>query len=299
MNVRATSGRLLLRMAARLPNRKFTTTRAVYAHAHPDADAVSLARLAEANVDFVHRYYFRLAALRSRTYRRRLYRGVRCEGTDALHDAARDRRGVVLVSVHLGDFDVAGAWLAEVAGLTPVVTTAEVPSRVRQLFFDGTRRACGVVVRREGDTRATDLLDDLWRGRLVLVMLDRRSPSPTVPVRFLGQPLDAPTAGWELARLSGALLLPGATWRDRADRLVLWCGQPVSITSKTASSERDAQLQALADELEIAVRQAPHQLHVPADPAQLSWRLPVSYPLGALDATAKRTITGAQAEASC
>lgn len=289
--------RRLLRMAARLPNRKFTMTRAVYAHAYPDADAVSLARLVEANVDFVYRYYLRLAALRSRAYRRRLYREARCEGTDVLHDAARDRRGVVLVSVHLGDFDVAGAWLAEVAGLTPVVTTAEVPSRARQLFFDGTRRVCGVVVRREGDTRATDLLEDLGRGRLVLVMLDRRSPSPTVPVTFLGQPLDAPTAAWELARLSGALLLPGATWRDRDGRLVFWCGQPVSITSNTPSSERDVQIQTLADELEIAVRQAPHQLHVPADTAQLSWRLPVSNPRGAVDATARRAIAGAQAEA--
>jgi phosphatidylinositol dimannoside acyltransferase len=261
----------LARATAWLPNRKFARTRALYGFAGLDDGAVSLDELVRRNVAYTYGYYARLARLHDPRFRERLYGRMRSRSLEPLRNAARERRGVVMLSVHLGDFDAAGAWLAETVGLTPVVTTAAIPSRLRQRFFDRARSSGGVVLRRGHDTRLTDLMRDLDRGRMVLVMLDRRTPGRSVPIDFLGRPLDAPVVAWWLARATGALLVPGATWHAADGAQILWCGKPASVAGDASLPEPC--LQAAGDELACAVRSAPHQLHVPADAAQLSWRM--------------------------
>lgn len=263
-----TSG-LIVRSAALLPTRKFETTRAVYSYAELGSRGGTVDELVAENITYTFSYYARLARLHRRSYRRRLYAEMQCVGTEALATAARERRGVVLASVHLGDFDAAGAWLAEVAGLVPVVPAAAVPSRARQRLFNHARRSCGVVLRRQTATRLGDLMLELDRGRLVLVMLDRRTTGRSLHVRLLGRDALAPTTPWDLACKTGALLLPGATWRTRDGMSILWCGRP--IPGSDVHRRRDVCIQALADELTWAVRQAPHQWHVPANVSETPW----------------------------
>lgn len=265
--------------------RKFETTRAVYAHAGLDALAsVSLDELVQRNAAYTRAYYARLTRLHRPGFRRRLYEHMHPVGMEALRTAASERRGIVLVSVHLGDFDAAGAWIAETLGLTPVVTTDVVRSRLRQSFFDHARRSGGVVLRRQAETGAIDLLQDLRRGRLVLAMLDRRSPGASVPVSLLGRTVRAPAMAWVLARRADALLVPGATWSRPDGTHVLWCGEPADLTGPAA--DPDAQLQRLADRLGAAIACAPHQFHVPADVTQMSWQEKIVGPRAVRRATA-------------
>ncbi|MEN3282736.1 MAG: phosphatidylinositol dimannoside acyltransferase [Solirubrobacteraceae bacterium] len=267
--------RTLAALAAPFPNRKFDATRRAYLDLGFASSTDDLNRLVRQNIDFTFSYYLRLARLRQAAYRKRLIATMRFTGTDVLHDAARERRGVILLSAHLGDFDAAGVWIAAELGITPVVTTPPVPSRGRQYFFDDVRRSCGVVVRRQEATRLTHLRRDLEAGRLVLMMLDRKAVGPMRPLRFFNRTIDAPAAAWRLAAITGAAIVPGACWRSDSGTTVLWCGNGRVFKGDEAQSWQDAQ--AMADQLTDVIRCSPYQLHIPATLEQLSWTVPADH----------------------
>lgn len=252
-----------------MPRRKFAATRTVYDYAGLARHRTELDALAKANLHYTVGYYSRLACLPSRKFRRRLYAEMEPIGTEVLETAAREGRGVVLLSTHLGDFDAAGAWLGEVVGLTPVVAQSKVSSHFRQSFFHGVRGACGVVLHDRSSTRLADLAAELRRGRLVLVMVDRTTVGRTVPAEFLHRPIAAPAAAIELALDTESILVPGATWRSPGGRNVLWAGRPQLFSGAPEGGYRE--LQDALDELAWAVRRAPHQFHIPAELTQMSW----------------------------
>jgi lauroyl/myristoyl acyltransferase len=262
--------RVLGSATIRLPNRKFAATRRVYELTGLAQSPNTLDELVRRNTEFTYAYYMRLARLRESRYRRRLFDTMQFTGTSALHDAAEQGRGIVLLSAHIGDFDAAGAWLASELDITPVITVGSVAEAARQRFFDDARRSCGVVIRRLGATRRDDLLHDLQQGRMVLMMVDRRPIGRTVPMAFLGQTIHAPHAVWELARSADAVVVAGAAWRTDDGGSTLWCG--VAQTGAEVAADDGLGAQRTIDELSDVVRSVPHQFHVPADLAQMSWR---------------------------
>jgi phosphatidylinositol dimannoside acyltransferase len=259
----------LIRAGTLLPTRKFQTTARVYSLAALDSCGPSAEDLVAKNIVYTFSYYRRLLKLRRRAYRQRLYRSMEFVGLDSMRVAAKQGRGVVLASIHLGDFDAAGGWLAEVLGLVPVVPAAHLASRAKQRFFHRARASSGVVIRNQASTCLPELAANLSRGRLVLVMLDRRSAGRTTEVRFLGRSALVPTTPWDLAFRTNAMLVPGATWRRADGTSVLWCGNPITVDKAAEGSQRT--LQQLADELSHAVRHAPHQWHIPAAISDLPW----------------------------
>ena len=259
------------RLASLVPNRKFATTRAIYSFAGLDSGTVSTDELVRRNVAYTYSYYGRLARLGSSRYRRHLYRSMRPLGLDSLAAAQSRGLGVILLSAHLGDFDVAGAWLAEVHGIVPVVTASPVSAGPRQAAFDGIRRSCGVVLRRQNTTGLAQLAQDLRQGRAVLMMVDRKGPGRSISLDFLGHPAEAPAAACALAAATGAPLMSAATWRLEDGHAVLCFGAAHAISRSDVPG--GSTLQAVADDLTRAVMHAPHQFHVPADASQMSWHM--------------------------
>lgn len=255
------------RLVTLVPNRKFAATRnlAVDARLVPPGDESALVR---ANAAFVWSYYGRFARLASGRSRTRLLERVTVIGDAHLRAAAAGGRGVILLSVHLGDFDAVGAWLSAKRELTPVVVTRPVQPHWREAAFSSVRRRCGVVVRAAADTGIDDLERDLGRGRAVLAMLDRRPPGPPSASRILGKPAVAPHAMSVLAARTGASLLPAATWRDSHGSTVAWFGEPFSVDDQAAAS---ALITHAAEELGSLIGAHPEQWHVPADLSQMAW----------------------------
>lgn len=258
--------RSLGRLATVFPNRKFAATGHL-------AGEVGLARegeeatLVRSNAAFVYSYYLRFACLVFRRGRQRAYDRVTALGEERLLAAAAEERGVILLSVHLGDFDAGGGWLAERQGITPVVVTPPFRSRWREALFALVRRRCGVLLRSAGATSLEELEGDLQQRRAVLVMLDRRAPGPTSPVRMLGRPAVAPMAVGLLAARSQAPLLPAATWRDQNGCLVAWFGEPFTASEPAQAM---AHITEVVEQLGELIRAHPEQWHVPADLGQLA-----------------------------
>ncbi|HEX8207541.1 MAG TPA: hypothetical protein VF587_15870 [Solirubrobacteraceae bacterium] len=230
-------------------------------------DEADVRRHRRANAAFVWSYYVRFARLATRRGRARQNGAFVAIGVSNLEQIKESGRGAIVLSVHLGDFDAAGAWLVAEHGLTPVVVGRRITPRWRHALFTGVRRRCGVLTRTAESTTIADLEEDLVHGRLVLVMLDRRPPGATLTTNLLGRPSVASSAVINCAVRTGAPLFVAATWRTATGRPVAWFGQPTVV-----DSQADA-VRALIDAAESLggmIRTHPAQWHVPADLAELA-----------------------------
>jgi KDO2-lipid IV(A) lauroyltransferase len=250
-------------------NRKSATTRAVYGKTGLADGAAAVNRLVAANLRFTAAYYARSAALLSAAGRRLLRRTVRPVGEEHLRRATQAGHGVLLLAVHLGDFDVAGHWLASELGCDLVVVSAAVRPAWRGAFYTRARTTAGFRVRREDRTTLLDLVGDLRNGHVVLFLADRRSPGRSLAVRFLGCPSTVSAAPAWLSASTGAPLVTAATFTDREQNRLLVFGEPRWARSPADQSWAQP---ALA-ELETSVRGAPHQWHIPADVSQIAVEL--------------------------
>ena len=264
-------------LVRRLPSRKLAITRAVYESASLTRDRPETDLLVQRNLIFTAGYYRRALLLREAGYRRRLQATITPIGADAIADSLTAQSGVILTSVHLGDFDLAASWIAEVLGSQPVVPVASCPSWAWQKFYDGVRSACGFALRRQEATRLADLERELSRGRLIILMLDRRPSRSGLGTRWFGRPATVSTAAAALASRTGAPLFSAATWGDgHGGRKLAFGPRHVAASPGTAAAVTSA----LVTELEVAVRSAPEQWHVPGHPRQVPWAIDEHYGSG-------------------
>lgn len=255
-------------LVARVPSAKLAMTRAVYETAGLCDTRRETDLLVQRNLVFTVGYYRRALLLRETRYRRRLQRTITPLGADAIADALTARRGAILASVHLGDFDLAASWIAEVLGSRPVVPVAVCRSPAWQRFYDGVRVSCGFALRRQESTCLEDLEHELDRGRLIILMLDRRPSGARLATRWFDRAATVSPAAVTLARRTGAPLFSAATWLDGCDHRTLAFGRPRVVEY---AGDAVPVTRALVADLESAVRAAPAQWHVPGYPRQLPW----------------------------
>jgi lauroyl/myristoyl acyltransferase len=252
------------------PNRKFAATELLMAEVGLVSQGKQRAALARSNAVFVWSYYLRLLLLGSRRRRERAYARFVVHGEENLRSATARGKGILLLSVHLGDFDLGGGWLAECCGITPVVCTRPLRPSWRDDLFSAARRRLGVVLRDVDDIGIETLEADLHRNRALLVMLDRRPLGAGSPSLILDRPSVAPRAVGLLAARSGAPLVAAATWRGRNGETVIWFGEPGTAAGPDQAM---AQIATAGDHLSQLIRAHTEQWHVPADLGEIAWPL--------------------------
>lgn len=248
---------------------KFRSARQVYAATGLATSTVELDRLVGENVAYTLGYYRRLACLVEPHYRDRLLRAIRPYGTERLTGAYRQGRGVIIVAPHLGDFDLAVAWIAAAIGSAPVVPVASLGRPLAQRAYAIARRACRFDMVDAREASLSTLGTKLRAGRAVILTLDRRAGARTLNAQLFGRQTQLSAACISLARRTGAPLLSAATWSQRGEP-VLAFGE---LVGPGTSSERDDDgvlMQRLATDLEAAIRTAPQQWHIPAHLGQFS-----------------------------
>lgn len=250
------------RALAALPSRKFDAAR-ITLEACGLLPAHGADQALVAHVEFVYGYYARLALLADASSRHRLHRSLALEGGEHLQRALGLGRGLVLVSAHLGEFDLAGSWLAEQAGCQVVAVVDPVADAARQRLFDSLRGRSGILLRRRDQISLADLEGDLGRGRAVLIMLDRAVPSVGLHGALLGRPARLSVAPAALARRASApVLVASTTTNSIMERTVRF--------SAVSPAERASELLAgLADEVGRHIAACPWQWHIPAHLDQL------------------------------
>lgn len=190
---------------------------------------------------------------------------VEAEGLEAWQELIAGGRGAILVTAHIG------AW--EVGSMLPasrdrrrihVVREAETDPRA-QRFIEGLIRDRGGELYTthfaEDPHLGVDLLDALRGGEIVALQGDRpRSGGRTEEVALFGQGFQLPVGPAALARAAGVPIVPVFVFRE--GRLSYRCViRPAIHVAQTADRRGDVAgaLGLFAADLEAAIRRDPHQ----------------------------------------
>ena len=234
----------------------------------PEASRREVRRAVEGAFDSYARYWVETLRLGGFSAER-VERVFSIEGRDVFFDALALGKGVVLALPHLGNWEVAGAWVAlQGIRLTAVAEKLE-PEELYEWFVDLREKQFGMhVIGSDDPDVARKLTAELRGGHAIALLSDRDLSRHGPTVEFFGEETTLPVGPALFAIRTGAPLLPVGVFdsRDWTYRAVV--RPPLAVPTEGTLKERTAALtQELAYELEGLIRRAPQQWHL----AQPNW----------------------------
>ncbi|MEU4795526.1 phosphatidylinositol mannoside acyltransferase [Streptomyces sp. NPDC023327] len=228
----------------------------------PDATPERLAELSRAGMRSYLRYWMESFRLPSWS-RERIRDGVDVTGVHHLTAGLEAGKGVVVALPHLGNWDLAGAWVAGKLD-TPFTTVAE-RLKPESLYdrFVAYRESLGMeVLPHTGGAAFGTLARRLRAGGLVCLVADRDLSASGVEVKFFGDTARMPAGPAMLAQHTGAALLPVTLWYDGP----VMRGRihpPVDVPETGTRAEKtSAMTQALADAFATGIAEHPEDWHM-------------------------------------
>jgi KDO2-lipid IV(A) lauroyltransferase len=165
--------------------------------------------------------FFRFAHLTDAQLRR----FVSLEHVEYLQEAAARGKGVLLVTAHLGNWELGGA---VIAALGYRLNAVALPQRVEQInqLLNAHRESRGIHVLPLGHA-AFSIVRCLKRGEMVALLGDRDFTNQQERYDFFGAPAPLPRGPAWLAAHTGAPLVPAFLVRQEDDTFLLRCHPPI------------------------------------------------------------------------
>ncbi|KGA10456.1 MAG: hypothetical protein GM46_5540 [actinobacterium acAcidi] len=238
----------------------------------PHASSIEIRRLTQQVFDSYARYYlesFRLPTLTNA----QVAASFTVEGYYENMLPALDRgKGVILALPHLGGWEWAGRWAADLGNKMTVVVEPIQPPELFEWFAD-LRRKFGMTVIPLGPDAGPAVLKSLRNNEVLCLLSDRDITGGGIEVEFFGERTKLPAGPATLALRTGAALLPTAAYfTDRGVGHHGVIGAPMNCERRGKLREDVQRItQDLAYELESLIRRAPDQWHLlqpnwPSDP---------------------------------
>jgi KDO2-lipid IV(A) lauroyltransferase len=230
----------------------------------PQASYAELRELSRAGMRSYLRYWmesFRLPVWSDR----KIADSMRVEGTEHLVAAMEANRGAILALPHMGNWDLAGAWVVRHLGFT--FTTVAERLKPEALFdrFVAYREGLGMEVLAltgSGVSVIGTLARRLREGKLICLVGDRDLSESGTPVQFFGETTRMPTGPAALAHRTGAALLPVSLWYD-GPVLAARIHPPVEVPEGVAKNEAKALMtQRMADVWAAEIAEHPQDWHM-------------------------------------
>ncbi|MFD4634909.1 phosphatidylinositol mannoside acyltransferase [Streptomyces sp. NPDC058284] len=229
----------------------------------PDAGPGRLAELSRAGMRSYLRYWMESFRLPSWS-RDRIAKGFDVRDVHHLTDGLAAGKGVVLALPHLGNWDLAGAWVTTELD-TPFTTVAErlKPETLYDRFV-AYRESLGMeVLPHTGGSAFGTLARRLRAGGLVCLVADRDLSASGVEVKFFGDTARMPAGPAMLAQQTGALLLPVTLWYDGTPVMKGRVHPPVEVPETGTRAEKTSVMtQALADAFATGIADHPEDWHM-------------------------------------
>ncbi|MFF3494038.1 phosphatidylinositol mannoside acyltransferase [Streptomyces sp. NPDC002795] len=229
----------------------------------PDATPQRLRQLSQKGMRSYLRYWmesFRLPAWS----KERIQDGVSIKDIHYLTEGLDSGKGVVLALPHMGNYDLAGAWVTTKLD-TPFTTVAErlKPETLYDRFV-AYREGLGMeVLPHTGGAAFGTLARRLRAGGLVCLVADRDLSSSGVEVKFFGETTRMPAGPAMLAQQTGALLLPVTLWYDDSPTMRGRVHSPVDVPETGTRAEKASVMtQALADAFATGIADHPEDWHM-------------------------------------
>ncbi|MDF6022228.1 phosphatidylinositol mannoside acyltransferase [Streptomyces sp. JH34] len=229
----------------------------------PDADAARLAELSKAGMRSYMRYW--MESFRLPTWSpERIKASIDVRDAHRLTEGLDAGRGVVLALPHLGNWDLAGAWVTTDLKV-PFTTVAErlEPETLYDRFV-AYRQGLGMeVLPHSGGAAFGTLSRRLRAGGLVCLVADRDLSASGVEVDFFGATARMPAGPALLAQQTGALLLPVTLWYDGTPVMGARVHPPVPVPETGTRAEKTSSMtQALADAFATGIAEHPEDWHM-------------------------------------
>lgn len=131
------------------------------------------------------------------------------DGWEHFENAQRSGRGILLITPHLGNWELGAPLLAQ-RGIKLLVITLEEPRASLTRMRQASRLHWGIetVVIGHDPFAFVEVIRRLEDGATVAILVDRPTHSSGVEVSLFGRPFLASLAAAELARATGCVLLP-------------------------------------------------------------------------------------------
>jgi KDO2-lipid IV(A) lauroyltransferase len=228
----------------------------------PGAGPERLRELSRAGMRSYLRYWmesFRLPAWS----KDRIRNGFAPQDVHWLTDGLAAGKGVILALPHMGNYDLAGAWVTTKLE-TPFTTVAErlKPETLYDRFV-AYRESLGMeVLPHTGGAAFGTLARRLRAGGLVCLVADRDLSKGGVEVDFFGERTRMPAGPAMLAQQTGALLLPVTLWYDESPVMQGLVHPPVEVPEGDRAHRTAVMTQALADAYASGIAEHPQDWHM-------------------------------------
>lgn len=230
----------------------------------PELDEAGIRALSRAGMRSYLRYWkesFRLPVYSTA----RLAEDCRVKGLERLDEALAAGRGAVVALPHMGNWDLAGAWVAAVGG-HPFTTVAE-RLKPESLFdrFVAYREGLGMEVLPLTGGQVSvigTLARRLRSGKLVCLVGDRDLSEAGLPVDFFGETTRMPAGPAALALRTGAALFPVTLWYDGAVMRGEIHPEVLPPEEGDQKERTSAMTQAMADIWAEGIREHPEDWHM-------------------------------------
>jgi lauroyl/myristoyl acyltransferase len=188
------------------------------------------------------------------------------EAIEHWDEVARPGRGLLLVTAHLGNFEV-GSMVPAQRERRRVHLVREPEADVKAQAFlrsvlDGfTQDQYSMHFQGDDPLQGMELLDALRQGDIVAVQGDRpRAGGRSIDATLFGRPFPLPPGPAALARTAAAPLLPVFVFREGRRRYRVVFRPPIHARrSDDRAADLRATMRRVAAEIEWAIRRAPHQ----------------------------------------
>jgi lauroyl/myristoyl acyltransferase len=188
---------------------------------------------------------------------------LRIQGMEHLEAARARGRGVLVVSAHMGSWEIAAAiWSATVAPVSLFAEELE-PAELYE-WYRCTRARLGISVLPLNRSGLRQVLQALDNQEMVVTAIDRDILGTGITIDFFGQPARIPDGPAAIALRKGTPLLPVAVYRLPDDTFQAH-GYPPIFAEPTGDRAADVRRVTgqLVRRLEEMIRAHPEQWHVP------------------------------------
>ncbi len=184
------------------------------------------------------------------------------QGKEHLINARDQGRGVIVITGHLGNWELGGILLA-LRGLPMTVVTLDEPSTALTDWRDNYRRRMGIKTIAVGPGREfafVEMMQTLRRGECLAMLVDRPYAGAGTPVSLFGRETQFSSAPALLWQHTGAPVVPAFVVTGASGRYISFAEPPVQMHAEGgARVSLAANTQAVASVFESIIRRHPEQ----------------------------------------
>ncbi|HEV2122704.1 MAG TPA: hypothetical protein VGW38_08015 [Chloroflexota bacterium] len=183
-------------------------------------------------------------------------------GWEHVEDALRDGNGVIMVTPHFGNWDVAGWYFGQRHTFSAVAEPLQPPEL--DALIQGWRRAKHIGIIPLANA-ARGVYRALQRNETVALVVDRptHASDQGVRVRFFGEWTRVPAGAAHIALRTGAPVVASGVWRTPANTYAAFALPPLRF-AKTDNPEFDVEvaMQRIMSAIETVIRAHPDQWYM-------------------------------------